>query len=325
MLSSGLPLHRLPSILRNRSIGFCRRVGFTLAGPRNTLRAEDAIVICADPRGGSTWLYEMLSRINGVAGLWEPLHIGQVSHFRKIGFGWRHYIAENESVPAARKAFEDLFQGRCRDPYILHRTSFNSFRDAELLLVKFCRATQLLPWLSREFGFVRRPVHLVRHPCAIVASKIKYGAWDTVRPAFSEQDILSDPLMRPYADELQRINTIEARLAAVWALTNQVALNHPQREQRWLTVSYEGLVSSPVDTLSRVLSDWKLSLDADIEEIILRPSKTTLKSSPIALGEEMAQLSYWQKSLTPSQIRSILDTVEALGVGIYDGGVYPRL
>lgn len=325
MLSPGLDLRRLPSILRNRSTGLSRRVGFALSGPKNTLRAEDALVICGDPRGGSTWLYEVLSRINGVAGLWEPLHIGQVSRFRKIGSGWRHYIAENESAPEARNAFDDLFRGRCREPYVLHRTSFRSFRDAEFLLVKFCRATQLLPWLSLEFGFARKPVHLVRHPCAIVASQIKYGAWDTVRPAFSEQDILSDPLMQPYADVLQRINTIEARFAAVWALTNQVALNHPQREQRWLTVSYEGLVSSPVDTLSRVLSDWKLSLDADIEEIILRPSKTTLRSSPIALGDKMAQLSYWQKSLTPSQIRSILDTVEAFGVGIYDGGVYPRL
>lgn len=319
-----LSFQRLPSILRNRSIGLSRKIAFSFFGPRKSLSADKAMVICADPRGGSTWLYEILSQIRGVAGLWEPLNIGEVNHFRKLGFGHRHYIEENEISPEARQAFTQLFRGNCREPYILHRTSFRTLRDAEKIMVKFCRASQLLPWLTREFKFVHKPVHLVRHPCAVVASQIKYGAWDKVQPGFSQQQIMSDPLMRPHADILQRIDTVEARLAAVWAMTNHIALNHPQRHARWCTISYEDLVSNPADTLSVILEDWG-GLDTSIDEIVGKPSQTTLGTSPILLGKQQEQLSYWQKSLTQEQIRNILNTVEALGVEIYGYGIKPNL
>ena len=324
-MSINFPLQRISSALLNHSAEITRRLAFSFIGTRRGFDARDALVICADPRGGSTWLYEILSGIDNVAGLWEPLHIGKVGQFKKLGFGWRHYISENDTFPGARAAFQRLFEGACRDPYILHRTTFREFREADHLLTKFCRATQLLPWLTREFKFNNKPVHLVRHPCAIVASQLRYGAWDSVKPGFSEHQIMSDPLMSIHSDILLGVDNIESRLAAVWAMTNSVALNHPQRNERWLTISYEDLVTNPADTLALILNDWGLTLDDSIDEIIVRPSRTTLNSSPVALGKTQKQLSYWQSSLTDKQIHNVLDTVNAFGIDIYGEGVMPSL
>ncbi len=323
MLSSKAPLQRISSAFFNRSAEMSRRMAFSLVGPKRDFDAKDALIICADPRGGSTWLYEILSRIENVAGLWEPLHIGKVSQFKKLGFDWRYYISEDDCFPEARAAFKRLFEGGVREPYILHRTTFRELREAEHLLTKFCRATQLLPWLTREFEFSNKPVHLVRHPCAIVASQLRYGAWDSVNPYFTEKAILSHPLMTLHSDVLSRVDNIESRLAAIWAMNNSVALNHPQRKERWITISYEDMVTRPSDTLELILRDWGLSLNYSIDEIVGMPSKTTLDSSPIKSGNAQKQLYYWQSLLTDKQIHNILDTVTAFGIDFYGDDVAP--
>lgn len=226
------------------------------------------------------------------------------------------------AAPAARAAFDSLFQGHCREPHIVQRTSVQELRNADRLLVKFCRATQLLPWMTREFSFTCKPVHLLRHPCAVVASQMKYGAWDQVKPGFDESDVLSDPLKKPYADILMKVDTIEARLAAFWAMTNSVAINHPERQTRWITITYEDLVIAPETILSGILQDWNLVMD-DLDAVVKRPSKTTLGSSPVARGHQGKQMTYWQDFLKPYQIDLILDITHAMGVSLYDHTAEP--
>lgn len=316
-MSAHRPVVRLSAVVKRQTRAFTRQAAFRYLGPRNPLDPNDALIICADPRGGSTWLYELLTRLEGAAGLWEPLHIGRAAVFRDLGFNYRHYIPEQSIEPKARSAFEALFQGHCREPHIMQRTSVQELRNADKLVVKFCRATQLLPWMTRVFSFTRKPVHLVRHPCAVVASQMKYGAWDHVKPGFDETEVLSDPLTRPYADILLKINTVEAHLAAVWAMTNSVALNHPDRQARWMTISYEHLVTDPRAVLSGMLQEWRLTL-GNLDEIAKRPSKTTLASSPIAGGDQRNQLTHWQKALDARQIDLILGITHEIGISLYD-------
>jgi hypothetical protein len=287
-----------------------------MLGPRKLLDPKDALIICADPRGGSTWLFEMLTSLDGVAGLWEPLDISRAAVFRNLGFSHRQYFPEMASVPEARATFDGLFRGKHREPHIVQRTSVRELRNAELLLVKFCRATQLLPWMTREFSFTRKPVHLLRHPCAVVASKIKFGEWNNVKPRFDELDVLSDPVKMPYADTLLKIDSVEGRLAANWALTNSVALKHPERKNRWITILYEDLLAAPELVLSKVLQDWGLKID-NLEKIVSKPSKTTLKFSPIISGDKQKQLAYWQQTLSSNQIDTILSIAYQMGIQIY--------
>lgn len=299
-----------------------REIGFKILRPKVTLEPRDALVICADPRGGSTWLTELLSAIPGVSIVWEPLDVGRVQLFRDLGFNYRQYIPEDGEAPEAFRAFDNLFRGRCRDHHLMQRTSPCAMRDASRLLVKFCRATQLLPWMVRQFNFNQRPIHLLRHPCAVVASQIKYGAWADVDPEFCEEEVCRDPLLRPYADLLLSIKTIEERLAAFWAVANKVALDSRSRERGWITIHYEHLVLDSRTALAEVSDDWQVDLDS-LSSRMGAPSATTLSSSPITRGAVRKQLEYWKSSLDECQTTRILDTVGAIGVSEYSRRIYP--
>lgn len=316
-------LTRCQSAARNCVTAVTSRTAIAALGQRKRFDPRQVLVICADPRGGSTWLAEILSNIPRTTLLWEPLHVGSVPHFRKIGFGWRHYIPADAEAPEAREMFERLFSGVLLDPYIVHRTRLRQLRHANRALVKFCRATQLLPWLTGQFSFENKPVHLIRHPCAVVASQIQHGAWSGVSPRFTDDEILSQPLLASHLDKLRRISTMEGRLAAIWALVNGAALNYPGRHARWMTISYEGLLNDPEDTVSRILTEWGLTVVGEIPNVALRPSGTTLDASPIQCGKVADQAMYWKRILDRDQVRQIVETVEAFGVNIYGEGILP--
>lgn len=325
LLNQSVSFPKLYSAVKNRSLSFLRGYLFSLFGTKKQLDPLDALIICADPRGGSTWLYEMLMNIEGVAGIWEPLHIGESDNFKNIGFSWRHYIPEDHDDPVAREMFEKLFRGGMRDPYLVHRTRFQQLRNANFLLFKFCRASQLLPWLTNQFEFSRMPIHLVRHPCAVVSSQMRYGAWDTVTPGFTPNEIEANQLFKNNSGLLSRVDSVEGRLAAIWAMSNAPALNRTiNTEKRWITLTYEDLISKKEESLQRVLEAWGLDINIPIEEAVSPVSGTTLSSSPVYSGESLKQLSYWKDVLSPHQIKTIINTVNDFGVDLYDESIMPR-
>jgi len=84
-------------------------VGFRIAGPPRPFDPREALILCADFKGGSTWLYEMLLEVDRIAGLWEPRDVGRVALFRDLGFRYREYISETACNPPSRAAFENSY------------------------------------------------------------------------------------------------------------------------------------------------------------------------------------------------------------------------
>src|SRR5690606_8614167 len=112
-----------------------------------------ARIICGDPRGGTTWLAQLLNQLPGSALIWEPLAVSEVREVNALNFQWRQFIPQNESWPEARALMERILSGRLLSPYLCQQTTPGQFRHASHLLIKFCRANQLLPWLTKQFNF----------------------------------------------------------------------------------------------------------------------------------------------------------------------------
>ncbi|MGH1367088.1 MAG: hypothetical protein ACRBCL_00625 [Maritimibacter sp.] len=265
-----------------------------------------------------------MNNLPQTARLWEPLHVGNVRYFRRAGFSFRQYIEENSTDEATRHRFEALFMGKILSPYMVSQTTPRDLWAAQRLQVKFCRATQILPYLTNAFSFECAPVHIIRHPCAVVSSQMKWGAWDKVNPKISEAEILASPLLLPYRDTLLKIQTIEERLAAFWAIVNKVALTHADRKLRWQTVHYENLLLDPMEGVCAILKRWNIAPPTHLEELVRRPSQTTLTSSPITGGNVEHQLSLWKNRLSEHSVSAILDIVHEIGVDIYDASPTPR-
>src|SRR5690606_10560197 len=173
-----------------------------------------ARIICGDPRGGTTWLAQLLNQLPGSALIWEPLAVSEVKEVHALKFQWRQFIPESDSWPEAKELMECILSGRLLSPYLCQQTTPQQLRDATHLLIKFCRANQLLPWLTKEFNFEAPPVYLVRHPCAVVASQMKQGDWRNVSPSFTMPEGRYTSFYADHEQFLKTIDTIEKRLTA---------------------------------------------------------------------------------------------------------------
>ena len=126
-----------------------------------SFRPEDHLVIFTEPRAGGTWLTEVIAQVPGTAILFEPLYLGHPSRFGELGFAWRQFIPEHEAWPEARQAFDDLFRGEVFNNWLCHMSSPVDWLRADRMVVKFCRAGGMIPWLTRSFDFRYRPIHLM--------------------------------------------------------------------------------------------------------------------------------------------------------------------
>lgn len=284
---------------------------------------NDALLICGDPRGGTTWLAELIKLLPTTAMLWEPLAVAKVNQFKSVGFQWRQYIPEHESWPEAKTMFEDLFAGKMLSSYLCQSTTTRDLAKANQLLIKFCRANQLLPWLTKEFHFNRPPIYLVRHPCAVVASQLKQGGWSHVKPNFEIPNGRYNSFYSDHTDFLRAIDTIEMRLAATWCLCNQVPLSHSGNNKRWLTITYESLLLNIEEQLNRIEKRWGIKFPQSVYDKVGAASTTTVVGSPIREGRVSEQLSYWKNQLTSKQIDNILRVMDYFHVDLYNSEELP--
>ena len=316
-------------MLKKRLVDKVERIGlaiqYKLLQSQKRFVPENALVVAGDPRGGSTWLAELINEIPRTAMLWEPLAINNVRQFESLGFGWRQYIPEDEEWHEAKIQFELLFSGGMLSNYLCLRTSPEQLNNASHLLVKFCRANQLLPWLTKQFDFRYSPVYLVRHPCSVVASQMKKGGWDNVPAYFEIPAVPFGSFYSDHEDFLNTINTVEMRLAAWWCLCNCAPLQHQGNNRKWITLTYEQLLLDGRKQLNRIQNRWGLELPDSAFQRLNTASKTTIAGSPIQDGKIMQQLKYWQTQLNTKQIDDVLSVLDYFGVTLYDSDVLPTI
>ncbi|MCB0790346.1 MAG: sulfotransferase [Flavobacteriales bacterium] len=281
----------------------------------------DALLIFSQPRGGSTWLEEMVRTLPRTATIWEPLDLLNNPPFQRIGFWWRQYIPEDASWPEAEALFADLFAGRMLSPYLTRTSSIGELRAADRLVVKFVRGELLLPWLVRRFD-LPRPVLLVRHPCAVVGSMIKFKAWEGHPLRIGTFPHPHQEFIESHRALLDAVRTPEERQAAMWCITTGHLLKHPDNDRLWTTITYEELVLRTKDTLAKVFGAWGLDVPAAALEHARRPSGTTLAGSQV--HDPTAQLTSWQRTMAPEKIEAVLGMLDRSGIDLYGPDPMPR-
>ncbi|MBK9538661.1 MAG: sulfotransferase [Flavobacteriales bacterium] len=279
-----------------------------------------AILIFGAPRGGSTWLEELVRTIPSTATIWEPLDLENNPPFARIGFWWRQHIPEGEQWPEAEALFQDLLAGRMLSNYLTRTSTLGQLRAADRLVVKFIRGNLLLPWMVQRFP-LPKPVLLIRHPCAVISSQKKRGTWDKFPVVIEPPPHRFDALYRSYQPYFNTASTFEERQAASWAADHKYLLEHPLNDVAWTTITYEELVVYPEATLRKLFSGWGMEIPAKALDLVRKPSSTVVEGSRV--HDPHAQLSLWQSRMTPDEIQRALAMVHRFGIDLYDEGVMP--
>ncbi|OWV39226.1 sulfotransferase domain-containing protein [Mameliella alba] len=301
--------------LRDRRLAaISRRMAFT---------PEDALIVFSSSRGGSTWLTEIISRVTGIATIWEPMQPGSTAAFDRIGFGWNQYIPIDADWPEAKAAFATMLSGQTLSwPSTFYQRQIGTLRDyleAERLLVKFVVAHGVAPWLCSEFRFKKRPLMTLRHPMATIASRLRHGAWATLEDNFvfpeARYPELNDQF-RPYLEALQGRHRVHA---AKWCMQHLAALRAIQTGQIEIhTVFYEDVLLNREQTLGRIFEVWELPVPSNLINLSANRSITSRQDSPI---EAQQQVSHWRHSFSDREIFEMQEVLDHFGIVVYNANL----
>lgn len=258
----------------------------------------DNLYVFCDPRGGGTWLTEAIAEVPRTAVMWEPLLERQMPEWTHLGLGPRPALPEGADRPETRAVLDRVFRGKALNRWSKGSDALTCVR-ADRLLIKVSRGNALLPWLTKQFPFRRPPVLLVRHPFAVVASQLAWGAWSSLH------------------DRANQDRTPEEALVQTWCTTTLQALRHERCGTDWVPVFYEHLLQDPEREVERIFGRWEIRVPPSIYGRMGRASATT-KEATFEDGAE-AQLSKWQRALSPDQVarmRAVLEQYDVTEYGL---------
>lgn len=275
-------------------------------------RKDNIFVVSGSPRAGTTWLAETLARtLNTRRVYWEPLQDGNIALPDILKSSKRPFIEQDDEISfAEKKFFDELLQGKQANSHLLRlrKKPINAFTVLQSgpLLIKFVRGNGVLSYLHQQFD-IPKPVVIIRHPCAVVASQLRMGRWDD-HPHVDPNVFKRYPGIKPV---VSKEKPLHQRLAMTWA--GDVLAAKAQNNSVHV-IHYEHLVQRGADELFPVLEDWGLAPDG-VDEALRLPSTTAHDWSNLTTVE--SKLGRWADELSVTVIEEILETVSRMGIVNY--------
>ena len=307
------------AFVESRLVG--ERINFAVIGRPQT---SSAVLLAGSGRSGTTWISDVLCALPGVQQIFEPLHPFWNANVRDIT-GWdsfepnfqQIYLRAYEEHPFWLNHWEQILTGYYRNYWTDYvRTSWFPQR----FLVKEIRANMMLEFLYRHFQL--RIVYIMRHPCAVVQSRLGVK-WHANIQDILNQISLVDDFLKPWVSTIERERDLVVAHALWWAVENLVALRQLETIPHYL-VFYEDLVLKPDETIVPLL-DW-LGYDAVPVSVLKAFSKPSRMSSKrLSYHSEHDRLSRWQRSLPAVDQMRILEWVELLGLTMYNRYPLPQI
>jgi hypothetical protein len=298
--------------------------------------SQNTIAVFSQPRGGSTWFTNLLTAMPHTAKIDGPLYqgpfipdgtmpSGEVSKLkvlRDLAFHYHQYIPEDENWPLAKAFFNDLFSHKFYTPYLFTETPLRTLQRADRFVFKFYHASLMMPWLIRNFDI--KPIFLTRNPYAVVASQLKYEAFEeTIKTGkYALPEFKFSGFFVPYLSFLKDVSTPVEILATRWCLNYLPLITREDNNKKWLTVSYESMLLHRDLELKRIFEFLGQPIPENIDSIYQKPSISTTKSSEV-YQEKVEHLGNWKNVLTSKEVAEISQILDRFGVKGYSQELEP--
>jgi hypothetical protein len=234
---------------------------------------RDSVFLAGSGRSGTTWLSEVIAHGGGYRYVFEPFNPARVRAFGH--FQSKQYLrpddAREEFLHPARLALT----GALKDPWT---DRFNGVFLARRRLIKDIRANLLLGWMRANFPGMPI-VLLLRHPCAVVTSRLALGWKDNLHETMEQDELVEDFLM-PMEAEIQAARDDFERHLFLWCIDNYVPLRQFERGEIHLAF-YENLLMNAEDELRSLFGFLGEDLDDRAYDKLGRPSPMSRKDAPV--------------------------------------------
>lgn len=276
-----------------------------------------AMVVAGAGRSGTTWAVDLLRSELPLREMFEPFHPFLVPEYG--GYQYFQYMRPDRDDPRLEAFCRRLLQGEIRNAWIDRRVW--SLRP-EWRAVKTIRGLLLLRWLRVRFPEVPM-VLVVRHPCAVVASRLRLEwATDTdIEPFLAQPELLEDHLA-PHLDLIRSAQTPEEKHAIVWSISNLVPIRQfPPGELE--LVFYERLVASPSEEVPHLFGAVGQPFGERVFRHLRTPSGTVGSFSAVVRGRD--PLTAWHEYLGEERADRVRRMVGAFGLDhLYGEDDHPR-
>jgi hypothetical protein len=282
----------------------------------NNRDTKQSIMVAGTGRSGTTWVTDLVASQIPCRVLFEPFHSGLVEDFQR--FNYFQYMRSNEQNLELEAYCHRVFTGDIRHSWI-DREVERIF--SEKRIVKDIRANLFLAWLRCSFPEVPL-LFVIRHPCAVVLSRIQLGWWTDrdIEPFLSQPELLDD-FLEDKMDVIRRAQTPEEKHAVIWCISNLVPIRQFQGQQLEV-IFYEHLCTQLEQEIPRIFQSIGHEFDDAVFASARRPSYTAVRTSAVVTGED--KVTRWKKELSPGQISRVLSVVKDFELDyLYGDSVLP--
>jgi hypothetical protein len=270
----------------------------------------DSVFLAGSGRSGTTWLSRVINHGGGYRYVFEPFNparVGAVGCFRSKQY-LRPDDAREEFLGPARL----VLTGELKDPWA---DRFNGKLVARRRLIKDIRANLLLGWMRAHFPGMPI-VLLLRHPCAVVASRISLGWRDNLEETM-EQEYLVEDFLQPMEAEIRAAGDDFERHLFLWCIDNFVPLRQFGTGEIHLAF-YENLLMNPKDELQSLFTFLGEGLDDGVYNKLGRPSPSSRKGAP------MPSVDGWRSLVGARRLERAGEILDLFGLDrVYGKGPMP--
>lgn len=311
-------------------------------------------VIAGSGRSGTTWVQDALAHANGYATIFEPLHPDAVPAMAAYA---GRYLRTEEGCDELETFLRRVFSGQVRDTWMTYRVRpdrlalrknilagprqayeccrrwkklarhYMRYRrvQGKPVLVKFIRANLMLPWLVAHLDV--RIVALVRHPGAVIESKLRLGGddWEPgiIIEHYRSQANLDADLLSAHEGILRQHLTPAGEQALIWCIENKLLMEHAEE---WGIVLgyYEDLLDESNEVAWRSIVDG-LGLSNIPDTVLRRRASQQTSRLTSERGYDSGHCGAWRSRLSPAQSSEIQRVLDSFGIEQYSmDETFPR-
>ncbi len=275
----------------------------------------NSVFLAGTGRGGTTWVSEIINHGGEYRLVFEPFHpgkVGLVEDFRN-----KQYLRPDDRRERFLEPARAILSGKVRSGWTdrYHKRFVYDKR-----LIKDIRANLLLKWLHANFPEVP-VVLLLRHPCAVAASRYKLGWKGNLAEAYLSQDELVEDFLGPFVQDIRNIKTDLERYVFNWCVENYVPLRQ-FREGEVHLAFYENFCVTPREETERLFSFLGERFDDTVFEALGKPSPLARRESAVVSGERLVDS--WVKHINGEQVKRAVEILRLFGLDeVYSAGPMP--
>jgi hypothetical protein len=269
----------------------------------------NSVFLAGSGRSGTTWVSEIINYRNRYRLVFEPFHPGKVDICEN--FRLKQYLRPDDRREEYLGAARRVLTGRIRSSWT---DRFNRKFVAPRRLIKDIRANLLLGWMRENFPGMPI-VLLLRHPCAVAASRLALGWRDNLSETMEQEELVED-FLGPVETEIRAARNALERHVFSWCIDNYVPLRQFGPGEIHLAF-YENFVVYPEDEIRRLFAFLSEDFDGCVYRTLRRPS-------PLSRKGESPSVDAWRRCVTDSQLERVVEVLGLFGLDrVYGEGALP--